>query len=118
MLKGDTYMIILVLLMLDDGIPKYIAVLLAFLGGMAIPIGRDISKKVLTWQKLLIRMLYIFGLGVGGWLFWDQQKIVDNFPAYIFIVTIFCEVIVPIVYNVGTAYFNKYGSKFQDSDKL
>lgn len=100
--------------LIDGNIPPIIANALMFLAGLSLKTIPDAIKGKITKKDLLIRLMYIFGLTTAGWLIWLDQKIEHNIIYYIFIVTIFSELIVYLGYKVGEKWLNNKAKNFDN----
>jgi len=115
MLKVDGFILMVVLLVLMNGdLPPYIANVLAFLAGLCIKTLPDFVKGTINKKDILIRLMYIFGLVTIGWLYWQDNKVEIEIFYYVFLVTLFSELIVHLGIKYGQQWINNKAKNLEN----
>ena len=115
MLKESGFILLVVFLVLMNGdLPPYIANVLAFLAGLCLKTLPDFVKGTINRKDIIIRLMYIFGLVTMGFLYWQDKKIQIEIFYYVFIVTLFAELIVHLGIKYGAQWINKKAKNLEN----
>lgn len=114
MLKTELSIVLILILLFDGEVPKYIAIILAFLAGLSISTGSEWYKGTFTKKRFVIRLLYVFGLAVMGMFIWQDYSIKTNIVYFMFVITLFSDLIVTLVFKAGEFLIRKYFNDFQN----
>lgn len=117
MLKNEISLLLVTILLFDGEVPKYVAIILAFLAGLSISTGSDWYKGTFTKKKFVIRLLYVFGLAIMGMFIWHDYSIKTNIVYFMFVITLFSDLIVTLVFRSGEFIIRKYFKNFQDDNR-
>jgi len=107
MLKTEqTILIILILLLYNGELPPYIANMLALFAGLALVTIPQALQRRITLIDFFVRIFKIIGLIIIGWLVWIDRNIEIKLFYYIFLVTIFYDIIIVLGMRYGKKYID------------
>jgi len=84
------------------------------MAGLCLKTLPDFVKGTINRKDILIRLMYIFGLVTMGWLYWQDKKVQIEIFYYIFIVTLFAELIVHLIIKYGQQWINKKAKNLEN----
>jgi len=94
-----------------NDIPPYLSNTLAFLAGLCLKSFPDLITGRLSPKDFFTRIIKIAGLCIIGYLVWQDNKIEKKIFYYIFVVTLFCELVIHLLQKWGYRYISKWFDK-------
>lgn len=111
MLKFDIIVLLMLTLVYDGELPRYVSIILAFLAGISIKTGSDLYKRTFTARKFFIRLFFIFGLSVAVMFAYQEWKFKVSIVWPIMVITLFSELLVVLIEKHGEILLNKWFTK-------
>jgi len=115
MLKAEiTFIIVLILIIMDGNIPPLLSAFLAFSAGLSLKTLPDLLNNLITIKSFIIRIIQISGLVTIGVLYWTNHEVNIKIEWYIFGVTLFAETIIFFGFKAGNTIIKKHFKKLED----